>query len=279
MESFNFTRSRRLTQLATVCSVAAICCATIKSEATSVVLTDNGSTAVVDLTSGAGMNYWDLGFGGNQLAQQWFWYRNGSGTAQPINTISAPTISVNTANFLEVSYGNAQFTLTLSYTLNGGGTGSGTADIFETISVLNHSGQTMPNFNLFQYSDFDLLGTPGGDTVNINLSPLNFVLQSEGSGNIGEVVTDPAANRAEAGLDGSILANFGIADYDLNNVLGAGPGDASWAFQWIAPIANGSSLDIIKDKKITLTAIPEPSVAGLIAVSMGLAGMLLRRKS
>lgn len=278
MESFNFIRSR-LATLATVCSVAATCCTAFNSQASTYVLTDGGSTASVDLTSGAGMNYWDLGFGGNQLAQQWFWYRNGSGVAQPINLISAPTVSGSTANFLEVSYGNAQFTLTLSYTLTGGGSGSGTADIFETISVLNHSGQTIPNFNLFQYSDFNLLGTPGGDVVNINLSPLNYVIQSEGAGNIGEVVTDPAANRAEAGLNGSILANLGIADYDLSNVLSAGPGDASWAFQWTASIANGSSLDIIKDKKITLTAIPEPSAAGLIAVGMGLVGMLLRRKS
>lgn len=278
MESSNFTRNR-LATLATACSVVAACCLAFNSQASTYVLSDGGSTASVDVTSGAGMNYWDLGFGGNQLAQQWFWYRNGSGVAQPINLISAPTVSASTANFLEVSYGNAQFTLTLSYTLNGGGSGSGTADIFETISVLNHSGQTMPNFNLFQYSDFNLLGTPGGDVVNINLSPLNYVIQSEGAGNIGEVVTDPAANRAEAGLNGSILANFGIADYDLSNVLSAGPGDASWAFQWTASIANGSSLDIIKDKKITLSAIPEPSVAGLLAVSMGLAGMLLRRKS
>lgn len=226
------------------------------------------------------MNYWDLGAGGNQLAQQWFWYRSGSGVAQPINTISAPTISpLSSANFLEVSYGNAQFTLTLSYTLNGGGSGSGTADIFETISILNHSGQTIPSFNLFQYSDFNLLGTPGGDTVNINLSPYNVVIQSEGAGNIGEVITDPAANRAEAGLNGSILANLGIADYDLNNNLSAGPGDASWAFQWIAPIANGTSLDIIKDKRITLASIPEPTTAGLLTVGMGLVGYWMRRKS
>lgn len=245
-------------------------------------LIDGGSTAYLDVNSAAGMYHWDLGFGGNQLNQQWFWYRIGNGLAQPINVIGAPTVNVNSANWIDVTYTSTSgplFSLTVSYILTGGGVGSGTALIKENITVLNQSGGTINNFNLFQYSDFNLLGTPSGDSVSIN-GAMDSVIQSEGSAGIGEVITDPFANRAEAAMVNNTLNNLNtVAGYDLNNNLAAGPGDVAWSFQWIADIDNNEELVIVKDKGVRITVIPEPSVLALVALSLGLAGTLRRRKA
>lgn len=276
------SRASRLT-----CTVAAVsfgwfCATTPPAYGNPYSLTDNGSTAWVDVSSSAGMYHWDLGYGGNQLNQQWFWYRIGGGVAQPINTIGSAVVGYyNNANILEVSYTSTSgplFTLTVSYTLNGG---LGTADILETISVQNNSGSKISDFNLFQYSDFNLLGTPGGDSVNINYNGVGYdlVVQNEGSSAIGETINQPNANFAEAGYVNTTLNNLTtIAGYNLNNNLTAGPGDVAWAFQWVADIENNQSLDIFKDKGISLSVIPEPSVLALVALGLGVAGSLRRRK-
>jgi hypothetical protein len=275
------TRTARVTTC--VASLAVVASFFTPSQSQAVVgysLTDGGSTALLDVGSAAGMYHWDLGFGGNQLNQQWFWYRIGGGLAQPINAIGTPTVSVNGANWIDVTYTSSSgplFSLTVSYVLTGGGVGSGTALIKENITVLNQSGGTINNFNLFQYSDFNLLGTPGGDSVSINAS-LDSVIQTEGSAGIGEVITDPFANRAEAALVNNTLNNLNtVAGYDLNNNLAAGPGDVAWSFQWIADIDNNQELAIVKDKGVRITVIPEPSVLALVALSLGLAGTLRRK--
>jgi hypothetical protein len=261
-------------------AVAASCLVATPSQAAHS-LTDQGSTAWLDVNSSAGMNHWDLGFGGNQLNQQWFWYRIGNGLAQPINTIGTASVSVNSANWIDVTYTSTSgplFSLTVSYVLTGGGVGSGTALIKENITVLNQSGSAINNFNLFQYSDFNLLGTPGGDSVIIN-STFDSVTQTEGSAGIGEVITDPFANRAEAAFVNNTLNNLNtIPGYDLNNNLTAGPGDVAWSFQWIADIANNEELLIVKDKGVRITVIPEPSVMALVALSLVAVGTLRRRK-
>jgi hypothetical protein len=244
-------------------------------------LTDGGSTAYIDVNSAAGMYHWDLGFGGNQLQQQWFWYRIGNGLAQPINAIGAPSVNVYSANWIDVTYTSTSgplFSLTVSYVLTGGGVNSGTALIKENITVLNQSGGTINGFNLFQYSDFNLLGTPGGDSVSIS-STFDSVVQTEGSAGIGEVITNPFADRAEAAIVNSTVNNLStIPGYDLNNNLTAGPGDVAWAFQWIADINDNQELLIVKDKGVRITVIPEPSVLALVALGLGAASALRRRK-
>jgi hypothetical protein len=277
------SRTARVTTCLSSLAVAVSCLTPTSSSAVvGYSLVDGGSTAYVDVGSAAGMYHWDLGFGGNQLNQQWFWYRIGTGLAQPINAIGTPIVSVNSANWIDVTYTSTSgplFSLTVSYVLTGGGVGSGTALIKENITVLNQSGGTINNFNLFQYSDFNLLGTPGGDSVSINGS-LDSVIQSEGSAGIGEVITDPFANRAEAALVNNTLNNLNtVAGYNLNNNLAAGPGDVAWSFQWIADIDNNEELAIVKDKGVRITVIPEPSVLALVALSLGLAGTLRRRKA
>jgi hypothetical protein len=82
--------------------------------------------------------------------------------------------------------------------LTGGTLGAGSADILESIVVQNNSGALLP-FSLFQYSNFDLLGTPGGDTVNF--LTWDSVKQNEGLFGIQEGIIQPTASLPRGRLD------------------------------------------------------------------------------
>jgi hypothetical protein len=226
------------------------------------------------------MNYWSVD-GQNQLNRQWFYYRVGGGLAQSIDAISSATISYQTANTIVASYANAQFSLDITYILTGGSLGSGTADILETITVNNHSGGAL-DFHFFQYSDFDLGGTPGGDSVSITSGGggYDYVLQYKGPLQIGESINQPPANRGETDEAFNTLNRLSsIAGYNLNNVDSYGPGNATWALQWDVLIADGASFDVFKDKKLEISPIPEPSALAIFALGAGLVGFVSRRRN
>lgn len=247
-----------------------------------VVLTDLNSTAIMDLDSAAGMYYWSVD-GQNQLNKQWFYYRIGSsGVAQPINMISPASYVTFNANEVTATYANAQLSLTINYILNGTLPGSGKADIIENISVHNNSGSAL-DLHFFQYSDFDLGGTPGGDSISISGSAgpgFDYVLQTKGATlSIGEAVVQPLANGAETDDAFNTLTRLtGISGYNLNNNLSSGPGNVTWALQWDANIATGGDLYVFKDKKLQIEMIPEPSTLALLALGLGACGLAKRRR-
>jgi hypothetical protein len=250
------------------------------SMAATVTLTDGNSTALVNVDSSAGMYHWDVD-GYNQLNQQWFWYRTDAGVQAPINTISAGSAVYSGLNTVTVTYENTDLKLEILYSLTGGGLGSGTADIIESIQAWNKKGTSM-DFHLYQYSDFNLLNDPSGDTVEISGNPIDgydYALQYKGLTQIAEAITSPAANRAEAGLTPSTLNSLnGASVYNLNNSDTAGPGDATWALQWDASIDAGGSFWLFKDKLLSIEPIPEPSTLALIALGLGAWGLARRRQ-
>jgi hypothetical protein len=255
----------------------------LQSQAQIVTLTDNNSVVQVNTGSSAGMSSWSVN-GQNQLAQQWFWYRVGAtGPEAPINTISAPTITTPNASTLYTSYANNSYGVQIKYSLTGGSAVSGKADMGESI-VINNTSASALDFHFFQYSDFNLGGTTGGQTVQLgkNLSGLfNEALQTAPGVAFTETVLTPGANHGEAGLVNTTLVklNDGTPTTLNDNAGPVGPGDATWAFEWDLSIAPGGSALISKDKYIQLQPIPEPSSLALI--SLGLAGCALikRRRS
>jgi hypothetical protein len=241
-----------------------------------VMLSDDGSTATIDLNSAAGMNSWTV-LGQNQLNQQWFWYRIGNTVAQPISSISAPNIAYQDANTVVAEYANATLSVWITYILNG--SGAGNADITELINVVNNSGSTLQDFNLFQYSDFNLLDTPGGDSVSISMSGggYDYVYQSKGATEIQEAITAPSADGAEAAYAYTTLFNLNnVAGYNLDGTTVVGPGDVTWSLQWTRDIGVGEEFDVTKDKALHIVAVPEPTTLTLGLLALG--GLLVRRR-
>lgn len=237
---------------------------------TPVLMVDGNSTARVDVGSDLGMYSWTFN-GIENLRKQWFWYRIGDTVAAPINTIGPATWFNLGPNALNVTYGNPNFSVMIDYLLVGG-SGVGGPDITENISIHNTSQQSLV-FHFFQYSDFNLASSPGGDSVEV-ANTYDFARQQKGNLILAETITSPAANSAEAGLAGALEAKLaGITQLD-GTTLTAGPDDVAWAFQWDFVIAPGEIQNVFKDKHLALITIPEP--ASLLLVAMGF-GLLLRR--
>jgi PEP-CTERM motif-containing protein len=273
------SKLRKLFSLWLTTGVVAFLALASSADAQIITLVDNNSVAQINVGSSSGMFNWNVD-GQNQLAQQWFWYRVGAlGPEQAINSISAPALTTPNARTLYTSYNNGAIGVEVDYQLTGFSPGSGLSDVQETITINNRT-QSLLDFHFFQYSDFDLNGTPGGDTVQLgkNLHGLfNEADQTKGSSSLSETVVTPGANHGEAGLFNTTLVKLNDANPDiLNDNAGPMTGDATWAFEWDFTIAPGSSVGISKDKYLSIGVVPEPSVLALI--SLGLIAFGLRRR-
>ena len=263
-----------------ICSVAVLC-STLSSRADNIqTLSDQNSSVSIDLSSQAGMYQWNVD-GKSYLAQQWFWYRIGtSGPEASINTLALTSVS-NLGDELLTTYNGTNFTVSLTYTLNGSAPGNGNSHIGETINIANNSGASM-DMHFFQFSHFTL---DGPNTVTLGRGGIgngfDEAYQTGGGGaslteNV-DTVTTPGANHGEAALFPQTLNELNDASpTTLNDNPTAGPGDVTWALEWdktLAASGAGSSLLISKDKYLQ---VPEPAVVAL--VSLGLTVCALRRR-
>lgn len=253
-----------------------LCGFVVQSEATLYTLSQNDSTVLIDPNTQAGLYNWSVG-GVNQLAQQWFWYRVGSaGPEASIDTISPVAATQSNANKLNTTYANATISVKTAYTLLA--PGNGTATLSELITVMNTSAVSQ-DYHFFQYSDFDLGGVTGNQSVqfyNNGSSSYYEVIQTGAPGSVVETAIAPGASSLEvqAGyFNGTLnLLNDGLPT-TLNNTLSAGPGDLTYAYEWDATLAPGTSLQISK-----LLTVPEPSSLALISSGALLLAWVQRRR-
>jgi len=231
------------------------------AHATVYTLTDGNSSVQIDGASQAGLFDWVID-GQDQAKQQWFWYRVGSsGPESSIDTIGPASAVQSDPSHLSLTYTASQFSIQIVYSLLGGSFGSGASDLSEQVNISNPS---QLSFHFFQYSDLDLNGTAGADSVSLgkNLqNKFNEAMQSEGSAVLAEVVA-PGATHGEAGISPATLnsLNDGSATTLNDSATSAGPGDVTWAFQWDL---SSTSILLSKDLNISGVAVPEPATASL----------------
>lgn len=261
-----------------VIGVAAI--AALAGQASAVIhtLTDRNSVVNIDDASQSGMSDWIVD-GTDHLFQQWFWFRVGNAPEASIDTLALTgTLITDTNGFddpgldtLSLRYTSpGSFEIQPTFTLRGTPAGSGRSDIAESI-VITNLGTVPLTMSFFQYSDFDLNGSSGGDTLEIPGLLFNTAQQSEGATTFSETVVSPQPTRYEAALFPSIVSrlNDGVAD-DLGNIGGPISGDTTWGFQWDFTIPVGQGVTISKDKTIT------PAPGALVLLGMG--GLLVSRR-
>jgi hypothetical protein len=261
------------------------CVSVLSAQGSTLTLTDQNSTVLINSTSQAGVYQWNVD-GVNELAQQWFWYGIGSGTAAApasIDTLSAPVVSGTSAGGATLTYmGTNGLEVGVTYTLTGAASGSMTSGLGETITITNTSGQSMP-LHFYQYSNYQIGGGSTGNTLSFTNT--NTVDQYAISGNT-ETVAETVHTQSH--LLGLTVEYQGGAYPTLLNLLNGGnqvtlnstpplntplgPGNMSWAYEWDVSLAQGAQLIISKDKNITPQPVPEPAAG---AVLLALAGACL----
>jgi hypothetical protein len=251
-------------------------------------LEDDNSTASGDTATLGGLTEWTVD-GQSQLKQQWFWYRIGNEPEDSVSTLPvvAPSPVLSDTNgdgeddtlFVRYAPDGGGFSIDIRLILDGGASGSGASDLGEQISIHNN-GRTELEFHFYQYADFDLNGTPEGDSVFFAND--NAVRQYEGVLRLTETVVTPLPSHREAAVwdvtltkleDGSPTV---LSDTPAQGVV-LGPDDVTWAFQWDVIIPPGGTFQISKDKN--LNAIPEPGTVVLASLAFGTLVFFGRRRS
>lgn len=246
-------------------------------------LTDDNSVATFDTSSQANAYQWIVD-GRDQLFQQAFWYRIGNVAEQSLDTLPHPVEGATDTNFdgdldtLFVRYDGAGFRVEVRYVLDGGLPGSYASDMAEQISISN-LGTAPLDFHFFQYSDFDLNNTSGGDSASFPNA--NAVVQSEGLASIAETVITPVPSHREIDFYANIVNDLNdglpttLSDTPATGV-NFGPGDITWAYQWDVVIPAGSSYQISKDKN--LTGVPEPAGIAILSIGLAFSAVAWRRR-
>lgn len=246
-----------------------------------VVLEDANSTSQFDLTGGNQIG-WQVD-GVNQLFNQRFFYR-AAGFADEVPVDSLPLTgsqATDTNPFddprpdnLAARYADAASGLRfdVNYTLRGSTPGSNASDLAETIRITN-VGNAPQQVSFFQYVDFDLGGSSGGDIGQIINGRVAEQADLSGAYTVTETVVTPAPTHYEMNTFPNLVVRFINGQPDnLNDAAGPFEGDLTWGFQWDFTLLPGQTYIISKDKN--LGVVPAPAGATLL----GLTGLVVARR-
>lgn len=263
---------RKLSISAVVCLVALL--SAVPTFAATVNLWHNNSFLAIDPDNQPqGMFSWivdDV----NHLYQQWWWYRIGNGPEQSISTLQLVSSVVSNNRLLIQNYSAQDFDLEVTWLLTGGAPNSGFSMVKEGATITNKSSSAL-YISLYEYSDFDILGTSGND-YGTHVNP-NKVKQTEWPVLVEESVTQtPSCWQMDNPWNILALLNDSDKDDLTNQYAIYGPGDVAWAFQWDFVISPGRSAGVSKDKSIS-SVIPEWN--SLLLAAIGMVGTIgIRRR-
>jgi hypothetical protein len=244
-------------------------------------MTVTDENSVARLLAPYGMTLWtvdDI----SQLCKQAFWFRAGTSETS-ISVYSLPLLSVtsSTPNQLTTVSTDRQLTFTINYTLDGGPVGSGTSRLLETITIANCTTKPL-NFRFFQYTDLDLNGSMGGDTLQLERSGGLFTSATQSdSGVVGRETLSTPANHGEAGSSDALLSKLqdrgALTLLDNSDLLDAG--DRAFLLEWdAASLAPRGTFTIQLEKEISgILAVPEPSSACFLVLAIS--GLMLRSRA
>lgn len=232
-----------------------------------IALSSNNSSIYIDTTNPAGLSNWTVD--GNAIpAMHNYWLRFSPASAEvPVYSLGAPA-EISLGDFGQVTYAGGGYTVTITFLLTGGSSGSNVSNLTEIVSV--HKSAGLSGFSLFQYGSFNLSGGSGSNMVYFTGSNLAKQTAMLGTNNLSTAVT-PIPNNFDATVSPALMNSLSDA---LPTVLGnnttAGPGNTEWAFQWNAP----GGTDFIMSKN-TQIIVPEPGTALLLTLA---AGLLIRKR-
>lgn len=237
-----------------------------------VTLSDGNSSLSINPTSTAvggsnvgGLDHWYIQ-GTDQIFQQWFWYRIGNTGGEHILS-GLPVSVVNTsASTATLSYQGSGFTVDLTYSLIGGPTGSGTARIDQAVAIHNNGASAL-DLHFFEYSDFDVNGSAGGDSASINPGG-NAITQSDGPFTITDAIEMTPPSHWQIGASGTGYLDDANPSTLADAAASYGPGDAAFGFEWDQGISAGGTLQI--SQKIT---VPDGASTSMLlgAATLGVA--------
>jgi len=229
------------------------------------------SSALVNITNaGAGVVGWNVD-GINNLNYQGVYYRVGNSPEALIQSISStPTVSFvqvpNALSKLDVTYANSLLSVQTLFQLTGSTAGSGKAGLSQTLTIKNISASPL-DFHLFQYSDFDLAGLTGGQSVQFGFDTLSQpykVTQSGGPSSLSEAINLNSApiGHYYAGNTSATLSSLNDGSpTTLGDVANVSGGNANFAYQWDVVLQPNETLTISKLMNII---VPEPSVGSML---------------
>jgi hypothetical protein len=262
---------------------SAVLLLSLGASAQDITIANKNSSLDVNTNTSAGVINWNVD-GVDYAKNQWFYYRVGSGPESPLQSItSSPAVAITSLSSfarLNLTYANSSYSVLTSLRLTGNTPGSGRSQLNEDITVSNLSGSPL-DLHFFQYSDFDLFGTTGGQSVQFYQNSANSqyykAVQNDGTRTVTETVNSTIfpIGHFEAALFNDTLSSLTDGTpTTLNDVISAGVGDVSFSYQWDVTLAPGASFQLSK----LIEIVPEPSSMAILALA-GISMTLYRRRN
>jgi uncharacterized repeat protein (TIGR01451 family) len=222
--------------------LAALAAGTTLAEASIHTLTNGNASVVIDPNTSQGAYDWTVD-GVQHLSQQWYWLRIGSGPEVPLSSLSLGVESGG-SNQLRLDYsgavGGVLLQVELTYTLAGGGAGSGQSQIYEEMRISAPLERSDVAVHVFRYADLDLGEASVGDRAE--WLPPATIRQFKDQWSV-EAVATPAPSHFGMALFPGILAvlDDGSSTTLADSPATLGPGDLTFAVQWDLPLPTRST--------------------------------------